>query len=79
MEIQKQYEVDMAKQESLNGMRAQKTEEQLDIHRDQASQDMALKAERQAAELRMAALKTDAEIAIKKLKAEGGRGGAGSA
>jgi hypothetical protein len=77
LEIQKKYEAEMAKQQSLNAARQQKTTEQMGIRRQQAQADVQLRAERQSAELQMDAAKAQAEIAIKQAKAGAGGGGSG--
>ena len=50
-EINRKYQLETLKQQSLNDARAQKTEEQMSIRRRQAEEDIALKRERQEAEL----------------------------
>jgi hypothetical protein len=50
-EIIRKYQVEAAKQESLNAMRAQKTQEQMGINRARAAADIQLKKEKQDAEL----------------------------
>jgi hypothetical protein len=68
-EINMNAQLEAAKQQSLNDMRAQKTDEQMDIAREKAAADIRLKGERQAAELANEAAKTRAEIALKRASA----------
>jgi len=63
-EIQKDYEVEMAKQNSLNQMRAQKTAVQMDIRRAQTAENLALSRERQAAEIELKQRELEAKIAL---------------
>ncbi len=53
-EINRKYQVESMKQESLNAARQTKTEEQMAIRRRSAESDIQLKAEKQAAELQLA-------------------------
>ncbi len=55
LEINRKYQVEMMKQESLNAARQQKTEEQMAIRRQQAAADVQLKRERQEAEIALEA------------------------
>jgi len=59
-EINKKYELETMKQQSLNAMRAAKTE----TNRERAQQDMQLKAARQTAELEMDAIAQQAKREI---------------
>ena len=52
LEIQKKYELESMKQESLNDARRQKTQEQLDIAEARAERDDARKDAQAAAEIR---------------------------
>lgn len=69
LEIQRKYELEAMKQQSLNAMRKQKTDEQMQISREKAGAEIQRKAERQAAELELAARRADAEIALKQAQA----------
>ena len=68
-EIQRKYELEAMKQQSLNAMRAQKTQEQMEIAQTRSQAEIARKAERQAAEIEIAARRADADIAIKQAQA----------
>jgi hypothetical protein len=68
-EIQRKYELEAMKQQSLNAMRAQKTQEQMEIAQTRSQAEIARKAERQAAEIEIAAHRADADIAIKQAQA----------
>jgi len=68
-EIEKKYQVEMAKQKSLNDMRLAKTIEQMQIKRAGAAADVGLKERRQEAELAIDSRRADADIAIKQAKA----------
>lgn len=68
-EIQRKYELEGMKQESLNAMRAAKTERQGQISDAKAGADISRKAEKQAAEIEIAARRADADIAIKNAQA----------
>lgn len=68
-EIQRKFELEAMKQQSLNAMRAQKTQEQMEIAQARAQAEIARKAERQAAEIEIAARRADADIAIKQAQA----------
>ena len=68
-EIQRKYELEAMKQQSLNAMRAQKTQEQGEIAQTRSQAEIARKAERQAAEIEIAARRADADIAIKQAQA----------
>lgn len=70
MEADKKFELEMAKQHSLNEARRVKTEEQMEIKRQNTAASLELQAQRQAAELAMKAQVTDADIALKRAKAE---------
>jgi len=66
LEIQKEFELETMKQESINEARRVKTAEQMQIQRGKAVSDTRLKAERQAAELAMESAKTRASIDLKR-------------
>jgi hypothetical protein len=68
-EIQRKFELEAMKQQSLNAMRARKTQEQMEIAQARAQAEIARKAERQAAEIEIAARRADADIAIKQAQA----------
>lgn len=68
-EINKKYEVEMAKQRSLNAMRAQKTAEQMNIRRAQTTENIALSREKQAADIEMKQRELEAKIALAERKA----------
>ena len=68
-EIQRKFELEAMKQQSLNAMRAQKTQEQMEIAQTRSQAEIARKAERQAAEIEIAARRADADIAIKQAQA----------
>lgn len=68
-EINRKYELERMKQESLNAARAEKTGEQMSIRRAQAENDARLRAEEQAEILRQKALTAEAEREIKRRKA----------
>lgn len=69
-EIQKKYEVEMAKQNSLNQMRAQKTRDQMDIRRAQTAESLNLSREKQAAEIEMKQRELEAKIALEQRRRE---------
>lgn len=69
-EIQKKYEVEMAKQNSLNQMRAQKTRDQMDIRRAQTAENLNLSREKQAAEIEMKQRELEAKIALEQRRRE---------
>ena len=62
-EIQRKFDLERMKQESLNSMRAEKTAEQMRINREKTAENLKLQGERQAAELDIAARVADAKIA----------------
>jgi hypothetical protein len=65
LEIQKKYELEALKQQSLNAMRAEKTKAQIEINRTKAAHNLQLKAEEQDAKIALAARESDAKMAIK--------------
>lgn len=69
LEINRKYELEAMKQQSLNSMRAQKTAEQVGINRAKAEQGMRLAEEEQAARLAREARETDARIALQRVQA----------
>jgi hypothetical protein len=69
-EIQREYELERFKQESLNAARAEKTAVQMDISRQKASADISRKAEKQAADIELDRQKTQADIAMKQASAQ---------
>lgn len=68
-EIQKKFELEMLKQESLNAARAEKTDEQMNIKRRQVASSTALSAEKQQADIDIERAKAQAEIEIKRQRA----------
>ena len=52
-EIQQKARIEQMKQESLNNMRAAKTQEQMQISKERAAADIQLKAQRQAADIEL--------------------------
>lgn len=70
-EIQRKYEMEQLKQESLNNMRAQKTAVQMDISRQKAAGTTQLQAQRQAVELQLMREKAAAETELIRSKAQG--------
>jgi len=64
-EIQKKYEAEMLKQESLNAARQQKTEEQMDILRDKMERDSARRDAEAAANIRRKDAEAEAEAVRK--------------
>lgn len=68
-EVNRKYQLETLKQESLNEARRTKSEAQMDISRQKAAATTQLSAERQAAELAMAQARTSAEIELKRSKA----------
>jgi hypothetical protein len=64
-EINRKYQVEQMKQESLNAMRKSKTDEQMDIARDKAAAHTQLQSEMANAEMRMKEAKLSAELAQK--------------
>ena len=54
LEVQRKYELEKAKQDSLNAARQEKTQEQLEIKRQMAAGDLMLRKEKQDAELALA-------------------------
>lgn len=68
-EIDKKMEIEAYKQQSLNQMRAEKTAEQMGISKARAQADVALKAQRQAADIEVQARVADAKIAVEQAEA----------
>lgn len=64
-EIQRKFELERLKQDSLNKAREDKTQVQQAIKTRSAEEELRLKAERQAAEIRLLEARTAAEIAAK--------------
>jgi len=66
LEINRKYELEMAKQESLNAARAQKTQVQQNINTERMRSELQLKSERQAAEIALMQNKAAAESEAKR-------------
>jgi hypothetical protein len=79
LEIQNKYRLGLLAQESLNQMRTDKTREQLDIRRQQASEDMRLRADKQAVEIELMRERADQEAAARERRPAGGGEGASNA
>lgn len=69
-EIDKKYQVEMAKQNSLNTMRARKTEDQMNIRKAQAAENINLNREKQATELDLKRQELEAKIAMEQRRRE---------
>jgi hypothetical protein len=67
-EIDKDAEVEMAKQDSLNNMRAVKTEDQMEIKRKATDANLELNKAKTIADIEIKAKAADADIAIKAAK-----------
>lgn len=63
-EINRKFEVETMKQQSLNQMRADKTAEQLRIRREQVARETELKAQKQQADIDIARAKAAAETSV---------------
>ena len=63
--IRGELQLEFVKQQSLNEMRARKTEDQAEIRRNATAHNLALAAQRQAEELRRAQEKHEVELAIR--------------
>jgi hypothetical protein len=61
LEINRKYQLERMKQESLNSARSEKTAEQMAIRRGETEEKLRLAGERQAEELRQKALTAEAE------------------
>jgi hypothetical protein len=75
--IDKEAEIEGLKQQSLNSMRAMKTQEQLEILRQKADASLELNKEKALADIEVQARKADADIAIKQAAAAEDRGNTG--
>lgn len=73
-EIDKKAQLEAMKQESINAMRSQKTDEQMEIKREQAAANLELMKQKTIADINIAAKKADAEVLIKTAKATAAKG-----
>lgn len=70
-EIEKKFQVEMTKQNSLNQMRAKKTADQMDIRRMQAAEDLRMRQEKQNSDISLKQREVEAKIALEQRKQAG--------